>query len=130
MTGADSAVSRDERAARSSIHPAEKPLADAAPNLSQPVLVEPPRKRFAGERLIFDGEHVRAEWKVLAYFAFWWVTMYWMMWLGVSLFPEPIHGPTLLWRDMYQEFAMAFGAVLPAIVMGRCEGRSIKDFGL
>jgi len=110
--------------------PPEKPLADAAPNLSQPVLVEPPRKRFAGERLIFDGEHVRAEWKVLAYFAFWWITMYGMMWLGVSLFPEPIHGPTLLWREMYQEFAMALGAVLPAIVMGRFEGRSIKDFGL
>ena len=43
----------------------------------------------------------------------------WLMWLGVSLFHEPVHGPALLWREMYQEFAMAVGALLPAIVMGR-----------
>jgi membrane protease YdiL (CAAX protease family) len=110
--------------------PPQKPVADAAPDLSQPVLAEPPRKMFAGERLVFDGENVRAEWKVLAYFALCWITMYGVMWFGVSLFPERVHGPILLWREMYQEFAMAWGAVLPAIVMGRLEGRSIKDFGL
>src|SRR5580765_531879 len=100
-----------------------------ATNSSQNLLSEPARK-FPGERIFFEGENVRVEWKVLGYFGFWWITMYWLMWLGVSLFHEPVHGPAPLWREMYQEFAMALGALLPAIVMGRFEGRSIGDFGL
>jgi membrane protease YdiL (CAAX protease family) len=109
--------------------PPEKTLVDGAKS-SQQILSEPPRKGFPGERILFDGENVRAEWKILAYFAFWWITWYWVLWLGLSVFPEPVHGPALLWREMYQEFAWALGAVLPAIVMGRFEGRSIGDFGL
>ena len=93
-------------------------------------LLSEPAPKFPGERIFFDGENVRVEWKVLGYFGFWWITMYWLMWLGVSLFHEPLHGPALLWREMYQEFAMALGGLLPAIVMGRFEGRSIGDFGL
>lgn len=93
-------------------------------------LLSEPAPKFPGERIFFEGENVRVEWKVLGYFGFWWITMYWLMWLGVSLFHEPLHGPALLWREMYQEFAMALGALLPAIVMGRFEGRSIGDFGL
>ena len=105
-----------------------QPHVDAT-NSSQKLLSEPARK-FPGERILFVGENVRVEWKVLAYFGFWWITMYWLMWLGVSLFHEPVHGPALLWREMYQEFAMALGAVLPAIVMGRFEERSLGEFGL
>jgi uncharacterized protein len=97
---------------------------------SSPNHLSEPARRFPGERIFFDGENVRVEWKVLAYFGFWWITMYWLMWLGVAFFHEPVHGPALLWREMYQEVAMALGALLPAIVMGRFEGRSIGDYGL
>ena len=36
----------------------------------------------------------------------------------------------MLWREMYQEFAMLIGAMLPAIVIARFEGRSVGDYGL
>ena len=41
---------------------------------SQKLLREPAHK-FPGEGIFLDGENVRVEWKVLAYFGFWWITM-------------------------------------------------------
>lgn len=52
------------------------------------------------------------------------------MWLGTSLFPEPVGGVAGLWREMFEEFAMLFGAVLPAALFARFEGRSFDEFGL
>ncbi len=109
--------------------PPEKPLVDPA-NSPQQVVVAPPCEEISGALHFFANENVRAACKALGYFAFATVTVYWLMWLGVSLFHEPVHGVVRLWREMYQEFAMALGAVLPAIVMGRFEGRSIGDYGL
>jgi membrane protease YdiL (CAAX protease family) len=110
--------------------PPEKPLGDPAANTAQQILGPPPREEIGWAPNLFVNENARAVWKVLGYFAFVTVTVYWLMWLGVSLFREPVHGPALLWREMYQEFAMAMGAVLPAIVMGRFEGRSLGDYAL
>jgi CAAX protease family protein len=118
----------------------EPPNPTPAPTEKQPfqpatispieVLTEPPRKRFAGEVLFFAGENLRPEWRALGYFVSVALTTYWVMWLGVSLFPEPVRGPAVLWREMYQEFAMLVGAMLPAIVIARFEGRSVGDYGL
>src|SRR5690349_8253284 len=87
--------------------PPEKPLVDPAAKSPHEAIVEPPRQQFGGALQCFANENVRAGWKVLGYFALVTVTVYGLMWLGVSLFHEPVHGPTLLWREMYQEFAMA-----------------------
>lgn len=118
----------------------EPPNPTSAPTEKQPfepgtispteILTETPRKRFAGEVLLFAGENLRPEWRALGYFVSVALTTYWVMWLGVSLFPEPVRGPAVLWREMYQECAMLVGAMLPAIVIGRFEGRSIGDYGL
>ena len=110
--------------------PPEKPLLHPAANSPEQISGSPPREEIGGTLKIVVNENVRAVWKVLGYFAFATFTVYWLMWLGVSLFHEPVHGPALLWREMYQEFAMALGAVLPAIVMGRFEGHRIGDYGL
>jgi membrane protease YdiL (CAAX protease family) len=110
--------------------PPEKPLLESATNSSTEILTDAPRKQFAGEVLLFAGENLRPEWRVLGYFVSVALTTYWVMWLGVSLFAEPVRGPALLWREMYQEFSMLVGAMLPAIVIGRFEGCSIGDYGL
>jgi uncharacterized protein len=110
--------------------PPEKPPSEPETLPSSEILTGSSRKEFAGAQIFFAGENVRAGWRILGYFAFVALSAYWVMWLGVSLFSEPVRGAAALWRDMYQEFALAFGAVLPAVVMGRFEGRSLDDYGL
>jgi membrane protease YdiL (CAAX protease family) len=110
--------------------PPEKPLVDPAASSADEDIVQTPREQLGGAPKSFANEDVQALWKTLGYFSFAAVTVYALMWLGVSLFHEPVHGPALLWRGMYQEFAMALGALLPAFVMGRFEGHSIGDYGL
>ncbi len=110
--------------------PPEKPLLEPGTDPSAEILTDSPRKRFAGEVLFFAGEDLRPEWRALGYFVSVALTTYWLMWLGVSLFAEPVRGPAILWREMYQEFAMLVGAILPAIVIGRFEGRSMGNYGL
>ena len=64
-----------------------------------------------GKFCCLPEENLRPEWRALGYFVTVALTTYWVMWLGVSLFPEPVRGPALLWREMYQEFAMLVGAI-------------------
>jgi membrane protease YdiL (CAAX protease family) len=110
--------------------PPEKPLPEQGALPSPEIVTTSSRQEFAGARIFFAGENVRAGWPILGYFVFVALTAYWVMWLGVSLFSDPVRGAAALWREMYQEFALVFGAVLPAIVMGRLEGRSLDDYGL
>lgn len=110
--------------------PPDKPLFERATISSSENLIEGPRRKFGGEVLFFAGENLRPEWCALGYFVAATLVTYWVMWLGVSLFTEPVRGATVLWRELYQEFAMLVGALLPAIVIGRFEGRTIDDYGL
>jgi uncharacterized protein len=110
--------------------PPDKPLFDPANISTSENLIEVPRRTSGAEVLFFAGENLRPEWCALGYFVAFALVAYWVMWLGVSLFAEPVHGAALLWREMYQEFATVAGALLPAIVFGRFEGRTIGDYGL
>ena len=57
-------------------------------------------------------------------------TIWFTLWFGTSLFREPVRGPAVLWQEMYAEAALAFGVLLPAILMARIEGKPVDDYGL
>ena len=57
-------------------------------------------------------------------------TIWFTLWFGTSLFPEPVRGPAVLWQEMYAEAALAFGVLMPAILMARIEGKPVDDYGL
>ena len=94
--------------------PPEKPLLEPGTDPSAEILTDSPRKRFAGEVLFFAGEDVRPEWRA-------WDT-------SVSGCPDdvlvdvagrvafsrsPFEVLRILWREMYQEFAMLSGQCCP-----------------
>jgi membrane protease YdiL (CAAX protease family) len=111
-------------------NPTEKPRSEPGTMPSPEILTNSSPKEFAALRVLFAGERAQALWRTLGYFVLVALTAYWVMWLGVSLFAEPVRGAAALWRDMYQELALAIGAVLPAVVMARFEGRSLGEYGL
>jgi len=57
-------------------------------------------------------------------------TVWFALWFGTSLFREPVRGPAILWQQMYAEAALAFGVLIPAILMARIEGKSVDEYGL
>ena len=106
--------------------PPEKPLLEPGTDPSAEILQDAPRKRFAGEVLFFAGEDLRPEWRALGYFVSVALTTYWLMWLGVSLFAEPVRGPAILWREMYQEFAMLVYPLLDVYRRQVPHGRGLR----
>ena len=68
--------------------------------------------------------------RLLVYIACSAVTIWLTLWFGTSFFGEPIHGPAVLWQQMYAEAALAFGVLLPAILMARIEGKPVDEYGL
>lgn len=110
--------------------PPEKPLAERRDGVSPEILTDSSRKESGGQGILFGGLGVRAGWRILGYFVLFFLTAYWLMWLGASFFPEPVSGVASLWREMYQEVALVLGALLPAILMARFEERSLADYGL
>ena len=108
----------------------EKPLTGRERVPSPEILTPPPRELSVTERILFASDGLRPGWSVLGYFGGAFITIYWAMWLGASFFREPVTGASVLWREMFQEVAMLLGAVLPALLMARIEGRRLDDYGL
>src|ERR1700756_1580758 len=82
------------------------------------------------ERLLQAPEGLRAAWRLLLYLGVGGATVYLLFWVGKSFFPDPVYGAAALWQDMYAEFALFLGAVLPAFLISRIEQRPIDDYGL
>jgi len=110
--------------------PSEQPHHEPEKVAPREILTAQARDISAGEGIFFSSDGLRPGWRVLAYLVGVFLTIYWLMWLGASIFREPVRGPSVLWREMYQEFAMLAGAVLPAFLMARIEGRRFDDYGL
>ena len=83
-----------------------------------------------GERLFKGQQVVNLLWRILVYLGTGGAVVYVLLWLGKSFFPEPVYGAAALWQDLYGESALMLGAFLPAILMGRIEGRPVDDYGL
>jgi membrane protease YdiL (CAAX protease family) len=83
-----------------------------------------------GERLFKGPQGVYLVWRILVYLGTGGVVVYVLLWFGKSFFPEPVYGAAALWQDLYGEAALMLGAFLPAILMGRIEGRPVDDYGL
>ena len=104
--------------------PQLRPEQPPAPEILTTSPREAPRGKFSNHPAVL------AVARVIAYFIAVFITTYCLMWLGTSLFPEPVGGVAALWREMFQEFAMLLGAVVPAVLLARFEGRSFDEFGL
>jgi uncharacterized protein len=92
-------------------------------------LSEFPPARTLLER-IFQGANTMRARHLALYLAAGAATFYLALLFGTLLFPDVTHGATVLWQEMYQEFALFLGALLPAFLMARLEERPVDDYGL
>jgi uncharacterized protein len=82
------------------------------------------------ERVFRGPEGLHLVWRILIYLAVGGMVAYALLWLGKSFFPDPTHGPAVLWQSMYGEAALMLAALLPAFLMGSLEKRPVDDYGL
>src|SRR6201993_121116 len=82
------------------------------------------------ERLLQAPAGIRAVWRLLFYLGLGGATVYLVLWIGQSFFPDSVCGAAALWQEMYGELALFLGAALPAFLMARIEQRPIDDYGL
>lgn len=85
-------------------------------------------KSFA-QRMFSDDHVFPAGVRVVLYLLCWFLILYFVLWLGAAFFSDG-NGVRRLWGEMYGEFALLLGAVLPAVLMARLEGRAVEAYGL
>lgn len=83
-----------------------------------------------GERIFRGPGGVRIGWRLLLYLVFGGTVVVLLLWLGKSVFPDPVHGTAALFEQLYGEIAFMLGAIAPAFLMARIEARPIDDYGL
>lgn len=82
------------------------------------------------ERIFQGPSGVHLVWRILVYLGAGGATVYVLLWLGKSFFPDSADGALALWQNLYGETALMLGAFLPAFLMGHIEGRPVDDYGL
>jgi membrane protease YdiL (CAAX protease family) len=102
-----------------------EPQGAAAPETAAAV----PNATSFAQRMFGDDGLVAAVARLSAYVLCGAFTVYFVMWLGASFFSDG-NGVTRLWGEMYGEAAFVLGAVLPALLMARLEGREVGVYGL
>jgi uncharacterized protein len=111
-------------------NPSEKPVLQPEQSPVQEELATVSRGETLSERMFAGMQGVHAIWRLLIYLMCVFFTGWFALWLGTSLFSEPVRGPAVLWREMYVQAALVLAATLPALVMARLEGGNADFYGL
>jgi len=111
-------------------NPSEKPVLQPEQSPVQEELTTVSRGETLSERMFAGMQGVHAIWRLLIYLMCVFFTGWFALWLGTSLFSEPVRGPAVLWREMYVQAALVLAATLPALLMARLEGGNADFYGL
>jgi uncharacterized protein len=108
---------------------AEKQVS-AEPQLPEQNLATLNRGEAQSQGGFLDAQNLHPGWRLLIYLVCVFLAVYLLMWFGTSFFSEPVRGAAVLWQEMYAQAAMLLGALLPAVMMARVEGRNLDVYGL
>ena len=108
---------------------------DQPPESNLPESTAKPRQprvspTLAGDSFFFDAEGVRPIWRLLIYFALYYVLRLVLLSIAIAALPDRVAPVTLLWLQFLEEFLLLVAALLPALFLAKLEGRRFGSYGL
>lgn len=102
-----------------------KRIAPESPAAQPPLLTGNDKRPFSVDQLFVGSGELRVPWRLLVYIAAGVAILY-----GLSLPLRFWHGHSRLLVQLFSELALMAAVLVPAVLMGRVEGRGLTAYGL
>jgi hypothetical protein len=108
---------------------------DQPPETNSPERAPEPRQphisaTLAPRSLFVDDNGVHPIWRLLIYFALYYLLRFVLLSIAVALLPDRPDSVTLLWLQFLEESLLLVAALLPAIFLSKLEGCRFGSYGL
>jgi|SRR5579872_685385 len=106
--------------------PPEDNLPESTPKPHQPRVLPV----LAFDPLLIDANGVRPIWRLLIYFALYYVIRLALLSIAIATLPNRTDSTSLLWLQLLEECLLLVAALMPALFLAKLEGRRFGTYGL